>query len=268
MPLTDSLVAIWPFNEASGNALDASGGGNALTETDGTIGAGTGLVYPTARDLEAGDTEDFRHADSVALSHGNFSFTYTGHLRFESFAQEFTAILGKDGTNQREFLFYYRAAAVNRFQVYGSHTGAVGAQVTVNADVFGPASLATWYFFEVGHDAVANLLFIRINNTATRNTVAMNAAGVFNGTGDFEIGGAPGASPTLPFDGLVQNFCRWNRLLTNNERNYIHNGGAGRTVEEILAYGQPADFTGTEVVQTPVCNVLQVPNRFRLEQLH
>jgi hypothetical protein len=216
MPLTDNLISYWKLDEASGNALDAHGS-NTLTETSGTIDAGTGKING-ARDFEAGDSEYFSIADNADLSVGDEDFTITAWINPES--NHDGVVVSKYGASGA---FSYRIQTVNVGTNIAARVSGNGTSSTlITATDFGTYSTGTWYFVVLWHDAAANQLGISVNDVAT---TASYSSGIFDSTADFRIGALGNA--TLFFDGLIDEVGFWKRVLTSGERTQLYNAGSG-----------------------------------------
>lgn len=99
-----------------------------------------------------------------------------------------------------------------------------GTDTTVTANTFGAISAATWYFVVAWHDSVSNQIGISVNGTAD---TAAHSAGVFDGTGPFAIGARVNATSDY-WDGLIDEFGFWRRVLSGAEITELYNAGAGR----------------------------------------
>lgn len=233
MALADNLVAYWAFDEASGNAIDAHASFD-LTETSGTIDSTTGKVG-NCRDLEQADSEYFAHADDAAFSRGDTDFTFAFWINIESFTDTNARIFSKDGANafvDREYGLYPDTFNSNKltWHVSGDGTGE-GTKA-----VWGTApSTATWYFVVVWHDSVNNQIGISVNAAAA--VTSSHSSGVFNGTAEFRIGNR--GDNTLHYDGLIDEFGLWGRVLTSDERTELYNSGNGRDYAYITGGGAP-----------------------------
>lgn len=215
--LLTNLIAAWKLDEASGNAIDAHGS-NDLTDVN-AVGAGTGLVYPTARDFEVTDAEYFAIADNANLSTGDIAFTIAIWFKLES-NTGFPGLLNKysSSAGQREFTVYVNGIAV-KFQYSSDGT----AEALVSANDAG-ITTGVWYFVVVDHDPVGNVCGIQVNN-GTRETAA-HSGGVFDSTSPFEIGSAISGGSNS-FDGLIGPVYFWKRALTTEERTALWAGGSG-----------------------------------------
>lgn len=221
MAITDNLVALWKLNEASGNALDTLGS-NDLTETSGTIDAATGLLG-NSRDFEGADTEYFSHADNPALSTGDIDVTMTFWIKPESLTG-FPAIASKGDSNpataNTEWIIWYNSST-NRL------TFSVCSGTTYKdcpANTFGALSNGTRYFVAVKHDSVNNLIGISINN-GPFDTVS-HSTGINDGNRDFVIGGS--VLQSLYWDGEIEQFAFFKRVVGSSDLATIYNGGAAK----------------------------------------
>jgi hypothetical protein len=246
--LSDNLIAFWPLNEASGNAIDAHGS-NDLVETSGTIGSATGTIG-LARDFEAADTEYFEIADNADLSTGDIDFTFAGWVEFETLA--FSGILSKDndGGGQREHGLWVISNALRWFvSANGIAENSITSSVTL--------STGTKYFFVVWHDATNDQLGVSIN-AGTADTVAYSS-GLADRTAPFRIGAVGSTASGIHMDGLINRLGFWKRVLTSAERTELYNGGSGRNYAYItggssatFSADRPSVLTGSGTVVVPL----------------
>lgn len=247
MALTDSLVASWELDEASGNAID-SHGSNDLTETSGTIAASTGPGgVGGSRDFEAGDTEYFTITDNSDVSTGDIDFTFEAWVNLESTSGNL-GVLGQrvSSSNSYGYILFYNSGSARFDWRVGNSTGTAIAG-TVLANNFGAASTGTWYQIICWHDAASNQIGICVNN-GTPNTASTSGATADVAT-NFNIGCTDTGGANL-FDGLISKVRMWKRVLTSDERTELYNGGSG------LAY--PFSASSAPVV-TPFRNRLMSP---------
>ncbi len=237
MALADSLIAYWSLDEASGNALDAHGS-NHLTETSGTIASTTGKVG-NCRDFEQGDTEYFVIADNTDLSTGDIDFSIAFWIFAETLVN-FPLVLAKSsgaGGANTEYQIYANTGG-NSEITFGVASATANANYTEvkTSHAVTPISTATWYFIVVWHDPAANQIGINLN--AGTPVTASYSAGVYDGTGDFHLGGNP--NHPLYWDGLIDEVGFWKRVLSGAEHTELYNSGNGRDYSYIVpAGGQP-----------------------------
>ncbi len=219
MSVITSLVSYWSLEEASGTRNDSHGTSH-LTDNN-TVGSATGLVG-TAADFEQDNSEYLSIADNVGLSTGDIDFSFAGWVYLETnvgFPVLFSK--GPAGVN-REYVFYL-AFGVPQWEATG--TIAWGSSLSNGA----------WYHVVVWHTATtgspANQLGIVINN-GTPVTGSTTGSGL-DGSDDFQLGAAN--SQSLYWDGLVDEFGFWKKVLTPTEITWLYNSGAGRSYADIVA---------------------------------
>lgn len=229
-----TLEAYYELNEASGNAIDAHDV-HDLTDTN-TVGASasTPCRVGNARDFERDNSQYFVIADNADLSFGNEDFTVWGWMQLESkpASVDLSAIQKTTGGTGEYFLQYRNNDGTDRFAfaVFGS--AAFGDFGLVTADNLGSPSTGTCYFVVGWHDSVNDVIGIQVNN-GTANTVA-HTAGVFDGTGDFTISGFEFSNF---WDGLLDEMGVARKVLTTGEKDFLWNGGSGRSYSDIQNEG-------------------------------
>lgn len=220
MSLLTNLISYWKLDEASGNALDAHGS-NDLTDTN-TVGSATGKIS-NARDFENGSNQYFTHADSSDLSTGDIDFSFSFWMNPESFPSFESVFTKDDFSGNREYGSYYDTSANRlKFYVFGFVGGGFFVEVACNN--FGAMSAGTWYHVVCWHDSVNDQIGIAINAGTADTASCPN--GCIDGTAPFRIGQLGGGA-TNSFDGLIDEFGFWKRVLTSQERTDLYNGGAG-----------------------------------------
>lgn len=227
--LHDNLISYYQLNEASGDALDSHGSNN-LTDTN-TVGSAAGLVG-NARDFELGNTERFTHTDNADFSVGDIAFTFAGWFKLESTAQ-FMGLLGKstDSTN-REYLLYFDPPNNNSLRASVTHDGSTNSNIAIGLSLL---TTGVWYYGLFQHDPVNNTLRVIVNDNWS-DVPASHSTGVFNGTGNFYLGSVHGAGTLLDFDGLLDEWGYWKRLLTKSEITFLYNNGAGRAYADLATF--------------------------------
>jgi hypothetical protein len=231
MALTDSLIAYYSLDEASGNAIDAHAAFD-LTETSGTIASAAGIVG-TSRDFElTADTEYFVRADEAGISVGDEDFTVCAWINAESLTSNHV-IFAKNlaaGNQQSWRLRVIATTFLFQFSVSPDGTTTV---TSVSATTFGAASTATWIFIVAWHDAAANTISIQVNDGTVDSTA--HTTGVFDSTAGLSIGA--GDANVQNWDGLIDECGYWRRVLTSGERTSLYNGGAGLAYPLTVAGG-------------------------------
>lgn len=232
-----SLVSHWKLDEASGDALDAHGSHN-LTDTN-TVGSAAGKIG-NARDFEDANSEYFVIADHADFSAGSSDFTVTAWVKAESLPGENKRILCKinNAVTLLEYDLFYWGASSTKFAWYIKGSG----DFLVDSVV---PSTGTWYFVVAWYNATTHEQGIQVNNgTASTGTVIGSPSDT---AAPFCIGSVDGLATTF-WDGLIDEVNFWRRLLTDDEKTALYNGGAG------LAY--PFDGGGgggTDTLMGAIC---------------
>jgi hypothetical protein len=227
-PLYTNLVAFYKMDEASGDRAD-SVGSYTLTDNN-TVTSLTGLVYANAGDFEAANNESLHNA---TLSLGDTDWAIGLWLNFESLNthRELVARWNTTG-NQRSFELRYNSGT-SRLRWSVSNDG-TNVPVTLDNAALGAPSTGTWYFTIVYHDATNNLAGI-VTNAGTANTTA-HATGVFGGTSNFRVGQNDVNTAGVGMDGLIGPVMVWNNYIPDSDdRTWLYNAGAGRTLAEMAA---------------------------------
>jgi len=226
-PGKTNLESWWSLNETSGTRVD-SHGSNDLADGN-TVLYGTG-VRGNAADFETSASEYLSINDNASISVGDIDFTFCGWVKLESDISPNIYGQYDFGNNQRSWKLSYDTTA-DRFEFRVSNDGI--AAVFELADNLGAASLATWYFVVVWHDATANTINIQVNDGTVDS--GAHATGVHNSTSPFFMGcQANSGSPAATYyDGLVDEACFFKAVLTSAERTWLYNGGNGRVYSEL-----------------------------------
>lgn len=214
-----NLKGYWKMDEASGNATDSKGA-NTLTDNNG-VTSGVGKIS-TARTFTAASPSYFSIADNVALSTGDIDFTVGAWVYYGGtlVASAYPGIVGKFASMQQEYQLYLNGDN-QRYQFAVSSNGT--AQVDVKADSFGDPSDGAYHFVCAWHDSVANTINIQVDGGTVDS--ASYGTGVYDGTGDFNIGSIGGGA--FGWTGQLDEVFFIKRVLTSNERLGLYQSGSG-----------------------------------------
>lgn len=226
MALADNLVAYWPLDEASGNAVDAHSGGYDLSSSLGDPGSAAGKVG-NARDFERGtNLDEFSRASNAALQTGDIDFTVAFWFRKESDPGTMTlATKGGDASSTHEWVALYSGGSVY-FRVQNA-----AAVVNVGSSL----ADATWYFVVGWHDSVNNQIGVALD--AGTPATASYSGGVTAASDPFRLATDSGAFGGRMFDGLLDEVGFWKRVLSGAERTELYNSGSGRDYAYITGGG-------------------------------
>jgi hypothetical protein len=214
--LLTGLISYWKMDEASGNALDANGGANPLTD-NGTVGATTGVING-ARSFN-GSTQYFNIASNTSLDVASTDFSFTCWVKLTSTASLQALVSKRDIGGAGQFVLYYDNS-VSRFDFFIYN----GGFLSVAANTFGAPSTATWYFVAIVVDDTAKTFKISVNGgTQDSNTYT---GSIPSRTDAFKIG-AEQATPAAFANGAIDEVGFWKRKLTTAEITQLYNSGSG-----------------------------------------
>jgi len=221
--LLNALIAYWPGNEASGNALDVHINGLHLTDYN-TVTNDTGLVYATARQYTAANLE-YHRRDSYSFAGEDNDLTVAGWVYLATKA----AFRFAFGNAYQSYAVIFEGGP-DRY-VWRGKTMPNGWWATT-AISFGSPPLATWTFIVAWHDAVNDEVCVQIND-GTVDSVA-NANGIRNTGIDRKfVIGRDVDSGGWHWNGRVGPTAFWKSgaggggVLTAAQRTALYNGGAG-----------------------------------------
>lgn len=238
MALTDSLIAAWELDEASGNRSDSHSNGLTLTD-NGTVGAATGLVYGNAASFASASTEYLSRASESLLQMGDIDFTIEAWVYPTDVTTNRQIVSKDDETNGREYTLDLKPAAPRLYIAGGAGSDLVewGSALSTN----------TWYHILASHKTSNSELRIRVNLGTPVTATASSAPPT--GTAQFRIGAREYASAEGYMEGRIGPVRIWKRLLTTDEETSLYNSGSG------LAY---ASFGGGRTTKNSRSNPLGV----------
>ena len=231
MSLLDSLVSYWKLDESSGVRLD-SAGPNDLSDNN-TVGSAAGKIS-NAADFERGNSEYLAISDAsqsgLDLS-GAFSVSFW--LKAETIGV-FQNIFGKMTGTQSSGGWAY-GLWLNDNNTLNFH---VSQSTSVKRDTYTTSavitSTAVWYHVVcVFNPSTSVSIYVNGVSQATNNNNSTVPSGVQNTGAPFSIGSIKWAAPSPYvsygdfFDGLIDEFGIWSRVLTSDEVSSLYNGGLG-----------------------------------------
>lgn len=223
--LLQGLRCWCPLTEAAGTTrLDASGNANHFSDNN-TVGQGMGLRNATCADLER--TAFFHRLTRASASSADFrltgSRTFALRLKAESLpGSQFPQVACRDAYSlaaNREWSIVY-AVAIGAFYyvAYDTSGNTIAAVLDGN---YGTLSTETWVTLIWGYDAAQNKLFLEVDDTGIQWSSALTASPNTTGVAPTSLG-ARYSSPTFvdadTWDGEMEDFAAWNRVLTQAER--------------------------------------------------
>lgn len=207
----------WNLDEASGDAVDATGRGHTLTETSGTIASAEG-----GRDFEWTETEYFTKGSHADYSFGDVAFTIGAWVKLESQAS-IGVFVNKNnyGINNREYKLLYNNST-DRYNFNISPDGKATSVAVANN--YGAVPDTTQNFVVAWHDPTADKIYIQVDNGTPDETA--HATGCYSGSAAFSLGcDFNGGAAVSYFDGIMWSAFVYAGVMTADERTAMYNGG-------------------------------------------
>ncbi len=208
-----SLKAWWKMEGASGNDTDSKGT-NTLIDHNGVTSQSPGKIERTSQYFSAPDGPDISGRGQADIMFGGW-FLYSAVL---AGSPSMIAKYHASG-NQREY-FLVESSALQRYECFYSSNGTSTAAVAVVANSAGDPADSTWHFVVTWYDNSAKTINIQVDNGAVDSV--SYGTGVFNGTGDLNIGAVDGAQN---WQGYIDEVFITNRILTAAELTALYNSG-------------------------------------------
>jgi len=230
--LSTGLVSFWKFDEVSGDRLDSIAT-NHLVPT-GSIARAVGKLRYGA-DLESGSSQFLTVTHNASLLHGDIDFTWAGWVKLENTTSD-QAVVGMWGTTGQLVFILQFDNATDKMVFWVSNNGTSAVNVLSATTMVA----GTWYFIRAWHNSVSNTINIRINEGTLATTA--HSTGVFGGTSNLLFGKNENAGG-LFFDGVLDGWGFWKRVLSDSEASALYNGGVGLDCPFVTSSSEDFDFT-------------------------
>lgn len=216
MSLKDDLVSWWSLEEASGTRADSHGGYD-LADVN-TVTSATGLVGDAAYFVSANNEYLEGITDSIfSVAGGEISVSLWFNLR--SLGQ-FHHLVAKDDAINGRREWELRINTSNQLEWLVFHGGTFTTRAWATTLV-----VDTWYHAYASCGAGVSTLSL---NDATAITGSLGGTPSGPYSGNPLVVGARGGN-RLPTNGMLDEVAFWRRALTDEERSWLYNGGAGRS---------------------------------------
>lgn len=217
MALIDNLISHWRLEEASGTRVD-SHGSNDLTDNN-TVTQQTGKQGNCGQFTDA-NNEFLSRADNASLSTGDIDFLIAVWVRADAFPGV-GVIASKGGLAVNSVDDEWVLWSLGDTLKFTVISGPVSSFTTVTW-ASTPAT-ATWYFVVAWHDAGANTINIQVNN-GTIDSLS-HSGGAQSGAAPFLMG--VDNATVGNWDGRIDEFSFWKRILTTDEKTQLYNSDNG-----------------------------------------
>lgn len=250
MALTTNITGYWKLDESSGNASDATGNSNTLTNNNTvTYSALTGKINNgalMAKTLSQSLSITNAAQTGLGLGSGDYSWAFWINLtQLASTAGTDFVIIGKYdiGTVPNGFDIVIPTSD-NKMQL-----SVVGDGVSTNLDQFkintalDAGDVAAWHHWVITFSFVGSncsaIFYKDGSSVASTRTFNQITTSINSNTSPWRMGAIDNSGSASTFyDGDIDEVGTWSRALTSGEVTTLYNGGAG------LQY----PFTGTAAV--------------------
>lgn len=249
-PGITNLVAWWSMDETSGTRYD-SHGTNHLTDNN-TVGYAS-AVKSNGADFEKDNTEYLSIADNDSLSMGSSDITFFGWVNVES--PTVNSIIFIKPQEYRLFLYSDKAL---RFSTW-DNAGNLSLVDKYSIIPGTPAFVVAWT------DKANGTMNLQINNGSVTSAAVTNRN--FDHSNPFSLSDS---SMSYPFDGVMDEFGFYKRVLSADEREWLYNAGAGRSYSELEVPTATPTVTSTATATatntfTPTSTTTDVPTNTATE---
>lgn len=218
-PLLQGCVGAWRLEEASGTRYDLSGKNNNLTSNN-SVGQAVGKVGNCATNVAASSQRlSIASNSTLAMSSTSFSICFWAYPTTVDTTTRWA--IGKT-TGFTTFEYYIFQDSSAGWQLIVSSDGTVGNR-------FGSGSIAAtanaWQFIACWYDKVAQTINIQKDNGSVTSASYTNV--VFASTNPVSLGATGDGATSHFFNGSLDEFSIWKRVLTSNERTGLYFAGLG-----------------------------------------
>jgi hypothetical protein len=212
--LTDSLVAHWKLDEASGARNDSVG--SSLLNANSTVTQAAGKLGGAAQ-FAAASSEGLSVVDNAALSMSpSQAFTLSAWYYIDTApgAYAVPGLIVKDTDSEYELVLEGAAYGSGiRFRVWNT---VAPNYYDLRLPSYG--ALSAWHFVLAWYDPAAGKIFLQLDNGTPAELAC--PAGPADGAGNLGLG--------RYHNGRIDHVAIWKRVLSSSERTELWNNGAGK----------------------------------------
>lgn len=225
MSFSDSLIAFWELEEASGARADSSPSGNHLTDHNG-VTSFTGIVGNAASFLRS-SSQFLSCASNAGLSMGDTDFWLNFWVDVGT-PSGTAVILNKSNGTDYEFQTYFKTSN-GRMQFYVEGPSS-------SIDLAGDVLAGGWHMISCWHDSVNNTVTI-VTDDGT--PISSSYSGGARSTAhNFTMGADNGGSAA--WEGELDQVGIWKRIPAAGEITALYNAGAGLPYSSMVVGAPPA----------------------------
>ncbi len=225
--LINGLAAHWKLNETTGDRIDSERDNDLTPVNSPTYTTG---IFDNAAQFTSLDNQALTIDDNVKINIENSSFTVACWVKFDNFdnadSNDFVGFAGKGasdipGLNNYSFSLIYRPS-LERMQFSFADENSISSSAT--ATDFGSISTGVWYFVIASYETGVDRATISVNNIENH----ANSPITLYDSSDYGFNIGRGFNRNrYNFNGAVDSFSFWKRLLTDDEKAQLYNSGSG-----------------------------------------
>lgn len=222
---TTDLVSHWKLDEVSGTRYDSHGenhlaDNNTVTSVAGKLGNAAEFVAVNAERLTISDNESLSLGADSAFTVACWAYCIEdGSISYDR------ALAGHGSTmpggTSMAWALDYTSSATNRRMQFNVSNGTTNAIAEVQSN---PLADEAWHFLVGWHDPTADKIYFQIDNGTPNETDW--AGGTMDASSTFAIG-RWGSQAAYRWNGGIDSFSFWKRVLTSGERTALWNSGSG-----------------------------------------
>ena len=228
--LSTNLVSCWEMQEESGTRVD-SHGSNDLTDTN-SVGYGAGKVLANAADFERTSDEYMSVADASQTGlDPTTDFSVSVWLKFETLPSAYGGLqnmylVAKEPSPGYRIQWY--SASDLALVSYWNTAGNIYQADTDSTSITSGADVGSWHHWAFTIDTSAKTIKVYRDNTEQSMSTLSDsgAVSIGNNANPFYVGAAWAPSNT-EIDGLMEQLCFWDKVLTSTEVSDLYNSGSG-----------------------------------------
>jgi hypothetical protein len=225
--LINGLAAHWRLNETTGTRVDSERDNDLTPVNSPTYTTG---IFGNAAQFTSLDNQALTIDDNVKINIGSSDFTVACWVKFNNFdnadSNDFVGFAGKGasdvpGLNNYAFSLIYRPS-LERMQFSFADDNSISSSATAND--FGEISTGVWYFVIASYESGTDRATISVNDVENH---AISPITLYDSSEyGFNIGRGFNRD-RYNFNGAVDSFSLWKRLLTDDEKSQLYNSGSG-----------------------------------------
>ena len=221
--LLDGLIAWWSMDETSGTRADSHTGSIDLTDILGGLDSITGKVSNAALFDNNPANDAFLTSTSSALDLGDtdYSFAFWVLRSANGTGTSDLFLSNRHASGSTNYAFFTNASGLFNYQFYDG----TGFQAFTGATL----GLSAWAHYVItNNSATKTISIIKDDGTPTDGTYPGEAP--VTPVSRFALGGnrnGPDTGWVNEFDGLLDEFAVYNRVLTSDEITELYNSGSG-----------------------------------------